>query len=509
MHDLKNLTCHSKQSFSFPASVDQSTGIVSSTLDGTKSGWWRASPAHLSETVSNPVQEQPSKAEQSMNNDQSLNQAKSHDINGTGSVKVANKNLTGIQKEADDKRLIGHDDSNNNKQDERNAKYQEENEHEDSEVKNSGNKVRVNSLSALIEHIKMENAKAKGEQYIPPKQTEEVKEIDKIEEKKNVELEEKESVARCPTPLQPGSYWYSKQFNNRPEQELPNSSSQEVRNVLASLTSKAVENKAKTSETDVAEVEHVVKTEEVSVEEGSEISQSYSTDTLAESSDDKVKTVDGSSTLEDIRLAEISESKTKDDKENLDEKQENKDNENILEEANEFRDNENETDTEKLNEGDIDNLEQITEYQDEIVVAEHDTENRAGMEIKPNEFIKEEEDEDAIAEIDDQLTEISPCEFIKTEDRRKPTEHSSHECVANDCMCYEAIFRQDHPLETSSLKSDTSFGTDSPAVSPKKQPRKRHGSQSTSSLSDGSVNSPSRPSPRRCRIAAKFESPLN
>ena len=441
------------------------------------------------------------KVEQSINNDQSMYPVGSHCVNGMVSVR-------------DNQNLEGNNDSNNNRHDVRNVNCEETNQQEDSEIINIGNKVRVNSLSALIEHIKMENAKAKGEPYIPPKLVVEDKKIENVEEKKKVEVGEEEIVARCPTPLQPGSYWYSKQFSNKPDQELPNSSSQEVREVLASLTSKTTENKAITTEPNATEVINVEKSEEVSVEEGSEISQSYSTDTLAETSDDKVKTVDGSSTLEDIGLAENDKLQTNGDEENSDKRQEDKDNEIIPKEGKKSS-TDNETGIEKITESEIEKLEEISEKQDEIIAAETgnemnaavtDNENTAGMEIKPNEFIKEEPDEDVIAEIGDHLTEISPCGFIKNDERKV---HSSNECVANDCMCYEAIFRQDHPLETSSLKSDTSFGTDSPAVSPKKQPRKRHGSHSTSSLSDGSMNSPTRPSPRRCRIAAKFESPLS
>ena len=439
------------------------------------------------------------KVEQSINNDQSMYPVGSHGVNGMVSVR-------------DNQNLDGNNDSNNNRHDDRNVNCEETNQQDDSEIINIGNKVRVNSLSALIEHIKMENAKAKGEPYFPPKLVAEDKKIENVEEKKKVEVGEEEIVARCPTPLQPGSYWYSKQFSNKPDQELPNSSSQEVREVLASLTSKTMENKANTTEPKATEAINVEKSEEVSVEEGSEISQSYSTDTLAETSDDKVKTVDGSSTLEDIGLAENDKLKTNGDEENSDKRKEDKDNDNeiIPEEGKKSSsDNENEADVETITESKNDNFEEFTAIKDEMTAAEHDNENTAGMEIKPNEFIKEEQDRDVIAEIDDQLTEIMPCEFIKNDDRKKTIVHSSNECVANDCMCYEAIFRQDHPLETSSLKSDTSFGTDSPAVSPKKQPRKRHGSQSTSSLSDGSMNSPTRPSPRRCRIAAKFESPLS
>ena len=414
---------------------------------------------------------------------------------------------TGEESVRDNRKIDENKDTNNSNHNFMNTNGEEANKQDDSESINTDNKVRVNSLSALIEHIKMENAKAKGEPYTPPKQMDdkkidENKKKEKIEEKKNAEVGE-ETVARCPTPLQPGSYWYSKQFSNKPDQELPNSSPQEVRQVLASLTSKTKKNNANIAESDVTEVVNLEKSEEVSVEEGSEISQSYSTDTLAESSDDKAKTIDGSSTLEDIVFTETNECKTNNNVgENTDERQESEDSDHeiVLVEGKGLSSNL--EGSEKLIETENDN--EITSgTKDEIIAIEQDTENAVGFEIKPNDFIREEQEE-----IEDQLTEIMPCEFVKHEDR-KIVVHSSKECVANDCMCYEAIFRQDHPLETSSLKSDTSFGTDSPAVSPKKQPRKRHGSQSTSSLSDGSLNSPTRPSPRRCRIAAKFESPLN
>lgn len=374
-----------------------------------------------------------------------------------------------------------------------------ENQQEADEIKTNKNKtVKVNSLSALIEHIKMENAKSKGEQYTSPRRVEDIKKSDENEENnetnsaQNEELEE--PIARCPTPLQPGSYWYSKQFTKTPEKELPNSSPQEVRNVLASLTSKAPGNQWKTSKANIFEAEPQAKLEEVSVEESSEASHSYSTDSLTETSDDKTKTIESSSTLEDIQPNDIYELKAEYDAKLHNKKPEinNNNDEEVSAEIKGYK-NKSENETEKLTDSKTGSI------------ADKGTEN---MEIVSNEFISEGADEDIELEIGNQMIEISPSDFIKSGSEKKQAVHSSEECVASDCMCYEAIFRQDHPLETSSLKSDNSFGTDSPAVSPKKQPRRRHSSQNTSSLSDGSVNSPSRPSPRRCRIAAKFEQPL-
>ncbi|XP_052765793.1 meiosis regulator and mRNA stability factor 1-like isoform X2 [Mya arenaria] len=80
-------------------------------------------------------------------------------------------------------------------------------------------------------------------------------------------------------------------------------------------------------------------------------------------------------------------------------------------------------------------------------------------------------------------------------------DHKFGNCFADDCMCYEVVFRQDQPIETSSIKSDSSFTTESPEVSPtKSRPSKQR--LSTSPLSDESGNSSI--NKRRSRIAAKF-----
>ena len=398
-------------------------------------------------------------------------------------------------------------------QDENNNKSDNEKEKQESEKVNTSNKhnpVKVNSLAALIEHIKMETAKSKSAQNAT---------VSKVETDKKIEVKEKqgrnsppadEPIARCPTPLQPGSYWYSKQFSPVAEKELPNTSSQEVRNVLATLTTQAHDKSSETRKS--IESEPQMKSEEISIEESSESSQSYSTDTLTETSDDKQNTAD--STLEEMQPAPKHDSK--DSEKEVTHQQENIDksnNNNDVVEVNEKFTN----DTKECEAGEGNGADNNTnsESHDSLVVKnEFDNVDKAGVdgdhiEIRPNEFIKEVAEAVVEAELDDQLTEISPSEFIKNDSEDKQTHHSSDDCISSECMCYEAIFRQDHPLETSSLKSDTSFGTDSPSASPRKQRTKRHSSHSTGSLSDGSLHSPSRPSPRRCRIAAKFEQPLN
>lgn len=78
-------------------------------------------------------------------------------------------------------------------------------------------------------------------------------------------------------------------------------------------------------------------------------------------------------------------------------------------------------------------------------------------------------------------------------------EHKLGNCVAEDCMCYEAVFRQDHPIETSSVKSESSF-TGSPDGSPVKVLKQQR--LSSSSISDDSINNSL--NKRRSRIAAKF-----
>ena len=79
-------------------------------------------------------------------------------------------------------------------------------------------------------------------------------------------------------------------------------------------------------------------------------------------------------------------------------------------------------------------------------------------------------------------------------------DHKLGNCVAEDCMCYEVVFRQDQPIETSSLKSDSSF-MESPEISPKRS-RLPVQKLSTSSMSDESGNSSIHR--RRSRIAANF-----
>lgn len=87
----------------------------------------------------------------------------------------------------------------------------------------------------------------------------------------------------------------------------------------------------------------------------------------------------------------------------------------------------------------------------------------------------------------------------------KYIEHNIDNCVAADCMCYEAVFRQDQPIETSSIKSDSSF-TESLESSPTKSMKKVSQKLSSSSVSDESVNSSL--NKRRSRIAARFGTPI-
>ena len=381
--------------------------------------------------------------------------------------------------------------------------------------------VKVNSLSELIEKLKQENAESEKEQNsAPTKATTSNKQLERTEHEKQETSpgDNAEPIARCPTPLLPGSYWYAKQFGTSPEKELPSTSTQEVRNVLAALTSKVPSKTSQESKLDDTEAEPPLKSEEISADESSETSQSYSTDTLTEGSDDKLKSGDKSGTLEDARSdAEVfeiqanSEVTIQSESAEINTRGTFEDITNITEVNLHEMNDETNADMQNVdepNKGILENSNQLSSKNELDTNNVGDTDDNL-TEISTNDFIQAEEDQIYVGEMDDQLTEISPNEFIKAEEDKKPAQHSSNECVSSECMCYEAIFRQDHPLETSSLKSDSSFGTDSPANSPRKQPHARHTSHSTGSQSDGSLHSPSRPSPRRCRIAAKFEQPLN
>ena len=442
------------------------------TCGGVKSGWWRASPSQLEE-VSKTTQDNIMAGEKT--DRQSVPSHLSQNSNNAESAFNKESSLKHVNQVT--KTDLAHAN-----------KDESENESRDIEVaRKSNSHLRYNSLSELIEQLKRENAASNAEQNAS-KEIEVSKCQSSGNESGKIEPQPAASdgpIARCPKPLQPGSYWYSKQFSSPDEKELPSTSTQEVRNVLAALTSNK---KSHARKLEVTETDPQMKLEEISTDESSETSQSYSTDTITESSDDKLKSGDKSTTLEDAlsvskELGETELAKAGNIKE---------DNDPAIstspdtEETLKTKDLNVESNNDKaINKGSLESTNDL----DTRSLGSIDDLN----EIKPNQFIN---GDDKIYEVenDKQLSEISSGEFVE-------------DCLSSDCMSYEAIFRQYDPLETSSLKSDTSFGTDSPMNSPRKQPRIRH--KSHSSISDGSLHSPSKPSPRRCRIAAKFEQPLN
>lgn len=304
-----------------------------------------------------------------------------------------------------------------------------------SKIKGKGEdyKVAINSLSATISYLKEQNKGQEGNAETS-KNT--------IDEKRNNQLEkiveDKVPVACCPRPLQPGSYWYSKQFQTKSSrsQELPNNSSDEVRKVLAKLANPTSKKMASPdSLTESIEPKSVALSETTVTSHASiDTSESFSTETIT---------------------PEISV-------------------ENPSNGTNDFSD-----------------LPESVEMVDRKIsnVPKHSV---LEMEIK--------ETEEYVRNNISQAMKLD-----SKQSKKKYFEHNFESCVAADCMCYEAVFRQDHPVETSSVKSDSSF-TESVESSPKKKVSSRQQKLSSSSFSDESNNSSI--NKRRSRIAAKFEQPL-
>lgn len=205
-------------------------------------------------------------------------------------------------------------------------------------------------------------------------------------------------------PLQPGSYWYAKQFQNKTSSiELPQHSSKEVRQVIASLaSSKPSINPYQLDVNESREDENAKEEDTVTLQGSIDVSESHSSESLTDLPD---------------ALAPKNE--------------------------------------------------QVPKVKNIIHAVQQE-----------------------------RVKSVQSARVIKFD-------HDLENCVAEDCMCYEAIFRPDQPIETSSVKSESSF-SESPECSPVKV-LTQHG-RSTSSLSDDSINSSI--NKRKSRIAAKFVQPL-
>ncbi|XP_052266236.1 meiosis regulator and mRNA stability factor 1-like isoform X2 [Dreissena polymorpha] len=220
--------------------------------------------------------------------------------------------------------------------------------------------------------------------------------------------------------LQPGSYWYSKQFQSKSSNiELPSKSPDDVRKVLASLA----QSKPKSSEHGETDTSNDIET--TTPQASIDNSESFSADTIT----------DDFSDIDSKKWSQIG-----------------------------------------------DGLK--AKYADEY--------DSGGADIKGNwEVLKMEYPGNPKGNTE---------RIIPGKTTKHDIEHKLGNCIAEDCMCYEAVFRQDQPIETSSVKSDSSFA-ESLDLSPMKK-KCQTSRLSASSLSDESGNSSI--NKRRSRIAAKF-----
>lgn len=374
-----------------------------------KQGWWRASPSQLQEV--------------------------SESIKNAGLVeKMAEIEVDSVSKE-EGCTVISEDhgarDGNRKNEGDKGPSHHDKNSYSKIKRKGEDYKVAINSLSATISYLKEQN---KGQDYAETSNN-------MIEGNRNNQsekiVEDKVPVARCPRPLQPGSYWYSKQFQTKSSrsQELPSNSSDEVRKVLAKLANPSNKMESPDSVTESNEPKSVALSETTATPPASiDTSESFSTETITP----EISIENPSNGTNDT--SDLTESMEMVDR-------------------------------------------KISDVQKHSVLE---------MEIKETEeYVKN--------SISQAMTMDSK------QSKKKYFEHNVENCVAADCMCYEAIFRQDHPVETSSVKSDSSF-TESIESSPKKKVSSRQQKLSSSSFSDESNNSSI--TKKRSRIAAKFEQPL-
>ncbi|XP_060583297.1 meiosis regulator and mRNA stability factor 1-like isoform X2 [Ruditapes philippinarum] len=382
-------------------------------LNLIKQGWWRASPSQLQE-VSESIKNAGLVEKMAQIESEALleNEAQSvTERDETGSHLLSSSEIS-THTEACSADTSQKQDKNNN---EKTKNYQQD------------YKAAINSLSATLSYLREQNE----EQDAKTRAKDTLKEntANQSETKNSVD---KSPIALCPRPLQPGSYWYSKQFQTKDSlQELPSNSSDEVRKVLAELA------------------HHKPK---------------QNTDT-----DSKTVTQSVSSVLADMPTPHAS-----------------------IDSSESFS---NETITPDLSRENISKADMVTK----------------NLETSEKERNKREE----MKKLDDALEmEIKQTEqYVLNQALKSKTEknsnrifeHNFESCVAADCMCYEAVFRQDHPIETSSLRSDSSF-TESPDSSPQKKILQRQQKLSSSTLSDESANSSI--NKRKSRIAAKFGQPL-
>lgn len=393
-------------------------------FDLLKQGWWRASPSQLQEV--------------------------SESIKNSGIVeKMAQIKIDSTTRNTASTTALAENTSDNHGKTEHSDvkdAYQKQDKNNNDRTRHVGSdyKVAINSLSATISYLKeqnkeqerkeMENATGNAADNL-------------VDTSKSVAAEDPTPIARCPRPLQPGSYWYSKQFQSKGSnvQELPSNSSDEVRKVLATLTCPKQKQAIGTeydSDDNQSKLEENLKlllenspTPHASID----MSESFSAGTI---------TLEGSA-------------------------------ENLVKEV------------DSLN---VPSKPTVHEEVDKIISDVHKFDDVFEIEVSETEqFVRD---------------NINQAMKIRDSGKhRSHFEHNFESCVATDCMCYEAVFRQDHPIETSSMKSDSSF-TESLELSPKKSVTGilRQQKLSSSSVSDESTNSSI--NRRRSRIAAKFEQPM-
>ena len=404
--------------------VNQESGVqeraaagAQSALDLLKQGWWKASPSQLQE-VSNSIK----------------NAGLVDQISELGlSKNLPNLNLP--KKVADSLKQKSNENPISSKIQDDTQKENKLSKASKSSDKQEGNKddykVAVQSLSATISYLKQQNGGTISDGV--PKKTPEnsmqeshkpisllkkvtnanhsgVGKVENDGTEQTEDISKKVSATKTDVnppapsdakPLQPGSYWYAKYMQNKTANiELPQNSSKEVRQVIASLTKTKYDCKPIMTVADVNLEAGNSKEEIITPQASIDVSGSYSADTITDFPDPPPLKADKLSSrfvIQDTRGKECIETV------------------------------------------------RVTR----------------GMDL----------------------------------------EHKLGNCVAEDCMCYEAVFRQDQPIETSSIKSESSF-SESPDISPKKVVKLL----STSSLSEDSINNSI--NRRRSRIAAKFVQPL-
>ena len=271
--------------------------------------------------------------------------------------------------------------------------------------------LQANSVSATVSLLRRQ-AEEKAEKKVGNNQkeghnnTKPAKQIDGKNVRDDRAEVKKQPIALCPRPLQPGSYWFSKYQSEKPA-ELPSTSPEDVRKVLASLSSQKVRHPSR-DETRKQQESH-----------SRHVSQSDLDETLKPQTEDAVS-------------------------------------------------------------------KQLTSPITNKPAADGSDTKRIQGKARKQVFIQSK---------------------IYKPDQHKDQVHKLENCIAEDCMCYEAVFREDHEFATSTAKSDSSVSSNQ-SNSPKKSSKVRQEKLSSGSQSDESQSSPlSRQ--RRSRIAAKFEHPVS